>query len=103
MPIIANCRWKNDRSNELEKLQKEVDAQRNERKSKEREFSLEIRKIEQERIRFSDDRAAWKKELEKSDDKLREKDSEIAKIQVHIMFTLTCFVNFFYIFCFRRR
>jgi hypothetical protein len=73
---------KSDRSNELEALQKDVDSKRAEKKAREREISLERHKMEQERLRYQEDRLLWQKEVDDCEEKLRRKDVEIAKIQV---------------------
>lgn len=80
--FIPTLRMKSDRSNELESLQREADTHREEKKTKERELNIEKRKIEQERTRYNEDRLLWKKEIEGIDEKIRQKDAEIAKIQV---------------------
>lgn len=75
-------KWKADRSNELEALQKELDIKRGENKALEKAASMERHKMEQERLRYQEDKVLWKKEIDAVEERARRKDAEIAKFKV---------------------
>lgn len=61
-----------------------MDTKRTEIKALERAATIERHKMEQERLRYQEDKQMWRKEVEDIEERSRRKDAEIAKIRVLI-------------------